>query len=181
MLAGVRGIKPRPVGFQFHAVLVVNSAHLASLASSDNDRWLPLFWSIDNFKKSQLTNKNQNDGWMMPAVDEAKIPTATSARQRFIDAMDNWDDEGADRAVTALARSQAPMKCTSCSSATALAISATSATRPSMWPTPGAPCRRSAGVMPSRSCALSLSPCWSTRATIPPNARMSATSRSARI
>src|SRR5262249_33645104 len=33
LLAGVRGIKPRPVGFKFHAVLVVNSAHLASLAS----------------------------------------------------------------------------------------------------------------------------------------------------
>src|SRR5262245_36056156 len=25
MLAGVRGIKPRPVGFKFHAVLVINS------------------------------------------------------------------------------------------------------------------------------------------------------------
>jgi len=38
MLAGVRGIKPRPVGFKFHAVLVVNSAHLASLAAPDTDR-----------------------------------------------------------------------------------------------------------------------------------------------
>src|SRR5262249_57404591 len=33
-LAGVRNVEPRPsVGFKFHAVLVVNSAHLASLAS----------------------------------------------------------------------------------------------------------------------------------------------------
>src|SRR5262245_45151664 len=29
MLAGVRSIRPRPVGFEFHAILVVNSAHLA--------------------------------------------------------------------------------------------------------------------------------------------------------
>src|SRR4051812_49126921 len=29
MLAGVRSIQPRPVGFKFHAVLVINSAHLA--------------------------------------------------------------------------------------------------------------------------------------------------------
>jgi hypothetical protein len=29
LLAGVRNIQPRPVGFKFHAVLVVNSAHLA--------------------------------------------------------------------------------------------------------------------------------------------------------
>ena len=34
-LAGVRNIQPRPVGFKFHAVLVVNSAHIASLASPD--------------------------------------------------------------------------------------------------------------------------------------------------
>ena len=31
LLAGVRNVQPRPsVGFKFHAVLVVNSAHLAS-------------------------------------------------------------------------------------------------------------------------------------------------------
>src|SRR4051812_12749746 len=56
-LAGVRGIQPRPVGFKFHAVLVINSAHLASLASTDKDRWLPLLWAIDNFKSSQARNK----------------------------------------------------------------------------------------------------------------------------
>src|SRR5205823_13565650 len=27
-LAGIRNIKPRPVGFKFHAVMVMNSAHL---------------------------------------------------------------------------------------------------------------------------------------------------------
>src|SRR5579884_679236 len=53
LLAGVRGIKPRPVGFKFHAVLVVNSAHLAALAADDKDRWLPLFWAVDNYKNSQ--------------------------------------------------------------------------------------------------------------------------------
>src|SRR5262245_49363785 len=39
MLAGVRNIQPRPVGFKFHSVLVVNSAHLASQSSPDSDRW----------------------------------------------------------------------------------------------------------------------------------------------
>ena len=48
LLAGVRNVQPRPiVGFKFHAVLVVNSAHLASLASPDTDRWLPIFWALD--------------------------------------------------------------------------------------------------------------------------------------
>ncbi len=104
MLAGVRGIKPRPVGFQFHAVLVVNSAHLASLAANDKDRWLPLLWAIDNFKVSQATNKAKNDGWMMPALDESKLPKHTLARQEFVEAMDSWDEERADRAIAALAR-----------------------------------------------------------------------------
>jgi hypothetical protein len=103
-LAGVRGIKPRPVGFKFHAVLVINSAHLASLASPDTDRWLPLLWAADNFKASQAKNKEESGGWMMGPVDESKLPSATQAKQRFVEAMDNWDEEGADRAVSALVR-----------------------------------------------------------------------------
>ena len=57
LLAGVRGIQPRPVGFKFHAVLVVNSAHLAALDADDRERWLPVFWALDNFKTSQARNK----------------------------------------------------------------------------------------------------------------------------
>ena len=103
MLAGVRGIQPRPVGFKFHAVLVVNSAHLASLAAHDRDRWLPLIWACDNFKRSQATNTQQGD-WRMAPVDEARLPAAAHAGQRFREAMDNWDTEAADRAVAAWSR-----------------------------------------------------------------------------
>jgi hypothetical protein len=104
-LAGVRGIKPRPVGFKFHAVLVVNSAHLASLAAPDRERWLPLFWALDNFKQSQATNKTESGGWTMAPVDEARLPPAAHAKQRFREAMDDWDEEAADRAVAAFVRS----------------------------------------------------------------------------
>ena len=60
LLAGVRNIQPRPVGFKFHAVLLVNSAHLASLASPDSDRWLPIFWALDYFKDSQPGQDSPN-------------------------------------------------------------------------------------------------------------------------
>src|SRR5262249_2391089 len=103
MLAGVRGIRPRPVGFQFHAVLVVNSAHLASLAAPAEERWLPLLWALDNYKASQQRNREVG-GWVMPPVDEGKLPPATQAKKRFIEAMDSWDEEGTDRAVVPLAR-----------------------------------------------------------------------------
>jgi hypothetical protein len=102
-LAGVRGIQPRPVGFKFHAVLVINSAHLASMACADRERWLPLLWAIDNFKGSQERNR-QEGNWSMSAIDAATLPPLTQAHQRFVQAMEQWDETGADRAVTALAR-----------------------------------------------------------------------------
>ena len=76
LLAGVRNVQPRPsVGFKFHAVLVVNSAHLASLSSPDQDRWLPIFWALDNFKSSQARDVREGN-WTMSAVNEATIPAA---------------------------------------------------------------------------------------------------------
>jgi hypothetical protein len=103
LLAGVRNIQPRPVGFKFHAVLVVNSAHLASLQSPDQYRWLPIFWALDNFKVSQARNQ-QEGGWRMGPADEAKIPAAHNARKAFEEAMDSWDEPATDAAVAGFAR-----------------------------------------------------------------------------
>jgi hypothetical protein len=103
LLAGVRNVQPRPVGFKFHAVLVVNSAHLASLAGPDRERWLPVFWAIDNFKGAQAQNQRES-GWRMGPVDEAKVPPAHRAAEAFAAAMDAWDVEAADAAAAGLAR-----------------------------------------------------------------------------
>ena len=103
MLAGVRNIQPRPVGFKFHAVLVVNSAHLASLASPDSDRWLPIFWAIDQFKSSQAADVREGN-WTMGPVDEKAVPPPDKARQAFIDAMEKWDESAGDVAAAGLAR-----------------------------------------------------------------------------
>jgi hypothetical protein len=104
-LAGVRNIRPRPnVGFKFHAVLVVHSAHLASLAAPDTERWLPLFWSLDSFKSAQATNERES-GWRLGPVDETRVPPPRKAHQAFAEAMDNWDESAADVAAAGLARS----------------------------------------------------------------------------
>jgi hypothetical protein len=110
LLAGVRNIQPRPVGFKFHAVLVVNSAHLASMNSPDSDRWLPIFWALDAFKNSQAQDVQQGD-WTMAAVDESAVPPAHKAKQAFVAAMENWDEPAADAAATSLARNIGAQEC----------------------------------------------------------------------
>lgn len=109
LLAGVRNIQPRPsVGFKFHAVLAVNSVHLAAMASPETERWLPLFWALDYFKDSQARDV-QEGNWTMRPVDESAVPPADKARNAFLAAMDDWDELAADAAVAGLART-APAK-----------------------------------------------------------------------
>jgi hypothetical protein len=104
LLAGVKNVQPRPsVGFKFHAVLVVNSAHLASISSPDDQRWLPIFWALDYFKSSQAQDEKEGN-WTMGPVAESDVPPPHKARQAFIDAMDKWDEAAADAAVAGLAR-----------------------------------------------------------------------------
>ncbi|MGQ0634776.1 MAG: hypothetical protein ACT4QC_09205 [Planctomycetaceae bacterium] len=106
LLAGVRNVEPRPTpGFKFHAVLVVNSAHLASLAAPDRERWLPILWAVDYFKSAQASSARERNGWRMPAVKESGVPPAHRARQAFIEALERWDAPAADAATAGLVRS----------------------------------------------------------------------------
>jgi hypothetical protein len=102
-LAGIREVKPRPVGFKFHAVLVINSAHLLGQTASVDERLLPLLWALDNFKVSQAQDVKEGD-WKLAQVDEARVPGSTSAKAAFVKAMEAWDVDGADVAAAGLCR-----------------------------------------------------------------------------
>ena len=103
LLAGVRNVQPRPaVGFKFHAVLVVNSAHLASISSPDEDRWLPIFWALDNFKSSQARDVREGN-WTMAPIRKSVIAPEL-ARSEFDKAMQNWEEDKADVAAASLVR-----------------------------------------------------------------------------
>lgn len=103
-LAAIRNVQPRPaVGFKFHAVLVVHASHLASISSPNADRWLPIFWALDEFKSSQVRDVQEND-WTMRAVDEAAVPNVSRAREDFHAAMHNWDEVKVDAAAAGLVR-----------------------------------------------------------------------------
>lgn len=105
LLAGVKNVEPRPsVGFKFHAVLVVNSAHLASMASPAEHRWLPIFWALDYYKSAAARDVEERGDWTMPAVRESALPPAHQAAAAFQQAMDRWDEEAADAAAAQLAR-----------------------------------------------------------------------------
>lgn len=101
-LAGIRNVQPRPVGFKFHAVLVIHSAHQASVASPESERLLPIFWAIEQFKRSQEADVREGDWTMRPPA--SGLPTPEKAREAFIAAMERWDEGAADAAVTVLAR-----------------------------------------------------------------------------
>lgn len=104
LLAGVRNIEPYPaVGFKFHAVLVVNAAHVASLASPSADRWLPILWALDEFKSSQAKDVKEGN-WTMAPVDEAGIPAPEKLRDAFHQSMQQWDVAQADVAAAGAAR-----------------------------------------------------------------------------
>ena len=51
-LAGIRNVNPQPPGFKLHCVFVLHSAHQLSLDLPEEDRLLPLFWALDDFKSA---------------------------------------------------------------------------------------------------------------------------------
>jgi len=103
-LTGIRNVQPRPVGFKFHSVLVVNSCHLASVAGPEDERWLPIFWALDYVKQTQNEEASKT-GWKMPPVNEAKVPHGADAAKLFTEAMESWDAAKADVATAGIVRS----------------------------------------------------------------------------
>jgi hypothetical protein len=109
LLAGAQDIRARPVGFEFHCVLAVHSAHLAAQGGPAAERFVPLLWAMDNFKDAQATKRRKGEGnWVLPAVDSRALPAPAQARARYLQAMAAWDEPAADAAIAALVRSAPP-------------------------------------------------------------------------
>ena len=103
-LAGIRNVNPQPPGFKFHCVFVIHAAHQLSLDAPIGDRLLPLLWALDNFMVSQQRDENEGDFHLRPV--RGKLPPSNQAWEELHKAMEAWDEERADRAITALARSR---------------------------------------------------------------------------
>ena len=103
-VATSRRVQPFPhVGFKYHTVLALQSVHLTALNLPDTERWLPVFWALDYFKRAQDTERRQS-GWTMGPQPDPVAGTVEAARKRLIDALDRWDLEAVDPAVLDFAR-----------------------------------------------------------------------------
>jgi hypothetical protein len=103
-LAGIRDVNPHPPGFKFHCVFAIHSANQLSLDAASEDRLLPLFWALDQFKKSQADNVKQGDFHMTELT--GSLPSPEKAADEFHAAMQAWDEERAVRAIAAFVRSR---------------------------------------------------------------------------
>ena len=101
-LAGIRDVEPRPVGYQFHCVMMTNSAFDIAARSPAADRLAVALYNIDDFKLSQERDAKAGD-WLLgeaQPTDEIDVRAATA---RLWEAMEARDADQADRAVVDLA------------------------------------------------------------------------------
>jgi len=103
-LAGMRQIVPRPVGFKFHAVMMVDAARRLAAGDSGIKGWIPILWNLDYFKVAQARSKQQSD-WRLERFTKIPAP-AGQAEQLYRDAMKYRQWSLAEQAVVTLARSQ---------------------------------------------------------------------------
>ena len=107
-VATSRRVQPFPhVGFKYHTVLALQSVHLAALNLPERERWLPVFWALDYFKRAQEQERRQS-GWTMGPQPGPVAGTVEAARKRLIDALDGWDPEAVDPAILDFARLATP-------------------------------------------------------------------------
>ncbi len=107
-VATSRRVQPFPdVGFKYHTVLALQSVHLTALNLPDKERWLPVFWALDYFKRAQEAERRQS-GWTMGPRPDPVAGTVEAARKSLIDALDRWDLGAVDPAILDFARFATP-------------------------------------------------------------------------
>ena len=107
-VATSRRVQPLPhVGFKYHTVLALQSVHLTALNLAGKERWLPIFWALDYFKRAQ-EQEHRSSGWTMGPPPAPVATTPEKASKRLIEALDRWDLEAVDSAVVDFARLATP-------------------------------------------------------------------------
>ena len=104
--AGIREVRPRPVGFKLHCVMVVESLFQIGEAGGERDGWLAALWNADDFKKSQARDVREGD-WRLTALAEVSVSPGTDPEgilRELRTALVEGDSERAEHAVLVAAR-----------------------------------------------------------------------------
>ncbi len=102
-LIGVCDVKPRHVGGKLHCVMMVNSAFQLTEALGPRDRYLAALWNLNDLKVSQARDKREHGDWKLSPAPKAQRLDPAVAAKNMRQAMDRWDEDGADQAVVDLA------------------------------------------------------------------------------
>ncbi|HIA48486.1 MAG TPA: twin-arginine translocation signal domain-containing protein [Candidatus Hydrogenedentes bacterium] len=103
-LAGIRNVNPQPPGFSFHCVFMIHSCNYLAKMGPPEERYLPLFLALDDFKKAQDFDSKRDEGDFGLRETTGTLPSGQGAWEELHAAMDSWDEPRADRAITAIAR-----------------------------------------------------------------------------
>lgn len=102
LLAGLLDIRPRPVGFHFHCVLQLPAIGSVAAALPPAEQPLPFLFALHVYKQSQAAMATRTP-WSLPPPPKV-LPDASLAAAQLAAALDEFDLEAADAAVTALHR-----------------------------------------------------------------------------
>lgn len=100
-LCGVRDIRPRPHGI-LHTVMMVESSFRLAGSAPPGEEWLPVLFNLDDLKAAQESDRIDDGDWKLGPRSTSRVSTPEGARRDFVAAMEAWDPERADRAITAL-------------------------------------------------------------------------------
>ncbi len=107
-VAGIQDIRPNGPGGKFHAVLMVESTfQLLSVSTPEQGR-LAALWALWDFKRCQERDRVEENDWSLPPRPDVSFSSVTSARRELLAALDGWDADRADRAVTGLLEFEGP-------------------------------------------------------------------------
>jgi hypothetical protein len=85
----------------FHTAMVVNGAYLMSKRVTGKQQLVPLFYVWNKQQRVAANNPGQ-EARALPPLDAAKIPAASDANARLLEALEAWDAPAAEAAIVAL-------------------------------------------------------------------------------
>lgn len=86
-----------------HSVYMIHAAHELSLDAPVQERLLPTFWALNNFKYWQNWHRDNPSRLRLP---NGPLPATDMAVMAFEAALTNYEPEQAQRAIVAVARTQ---------------------------------------------------------------------------